>query len=118
MLLSCYICISKNIVLSGLIRRPAQPVMQKIIVLLLTGLFAFAAQAQNTLDGYLQNAMKFSPVFIDNQTQINALAYDSMLIRAGLKPQVNFTSNDLYAPVVNGYGYDEIITNKGNYNAL
>jgi outer membrane protein TolC len=41
-----------------------------------------------------------------------------MLIRAGLKPQVNFNSTNMYSPVINGYGYDEIITNGGNYNAL
>lgn len=77
--------------------------------------FAFG---QNSLNDYLQTALKNSPVFIDNQNQIQSLAFDSMRIRAGFKPQVNFTSNNLYAPVINGYGYDEVITNGGNYNAL
>jgi outer membrane protein TolC len=73
---------------------------------------------EHTLNDYLQTALKNSVFFIDNQNQIQSLAFDSMRIRAGLRPHVNFTSNDMYAPVINGYGYDEVITNGGNYNAL
>ncbi|HAP02119.1 MAG TPA: hypothetical protein DCQ93_09375, partial [Bacteroidetes bacterium] len=74
--------------------------------------------AQNSLNSYIQSAIKFSPVFADNENQQQSLALDSLLIRAGLKPQVGFTSNDLYAPVVNGFGYDNAITNGANVNAL
>ncbi len=77
-----------------------------------------ALHAQYTLRDYLQTAITSSPVFIDNLNQQRAIALDSMLGRAGLKPKVNVTSNNLYAPVINGYGYDEIITNGGYYNAL
>ncbi len=92
--------------------------MRNEFSLLLFLLSAFIANSQNTLNDYLQTAIKNSPVFIDNQNQIRSVEFDSMRIRASYKPQLNFTSNNFYAPVVNGYGYDEIITNGGNYNAL
>jgi outer membrane protein TolC len=89
-------------------------------ILLLKVFFACSSFAfgQHSLNDYLETALKNSPVYIDNQNQIQLLAFDSMLIRAGLKPQVSFNSNNMYAPVINGYGYDEVITNRGNYNAL
>lgn len=93
--------------------------MQKwILVLFLNALFSSFAIGQRSLDEYLQSAIKNSPVFIDNLNQINALRFDSLLMRANLKPQVNFTSNDFFAPTINGFGYDQIITNGGNYNAI
>ncbi len=73
---------------------------------------------QKNLNDYIQSAIKFSPVFADNQNQLQSLALDSLLVRAGLKPQIGFVSNDMYAPVVNGYGYDDAITNGANVNAL
>jgi outer membrane protein TolC len=92
--------------------------MRNRFSLLLFLFSGFSAFSQNTLDNYLQSAIKNSPVFIDNQNQMRSLEFDSMRIRAGFKPQVNFTSTNYYAPVVNGYGYDKIITNGGGYNAL
>ncbi len=92
--------------------------LRKTILLLALECFSITLFSQNTLGSYLQAAIQNSPVSIDNQNQVHSLALDSMLIRAGLKPQVSFTSNDYYAPVINGYGYDEIITNIANVNAL
>ncbi|MEO8088274.1 MAG: TolC family protein [Bacteroidota bacterium] len=80
--------------------------------------FTHSAFSQNTLNDYLESAIKNSPVFTDNQNQMRSLEFDSMRLHAGYKPKVNFTSTDFYAPILNGYGYDEIITNGGNYNAL
>jgi len=91
---------------------------RRFFLLLTFSFCSFILFAQNTLDSYLQTAIKNSPVFIENKNQVNSLALDSMLLRASRKGQVNLTSNDVYAPVINGYGYDEIITNGGNYNAL
>ena len=73
---------------------------------------------QNSLQYYIDNALQTSPLLNDyrNQLQINTL--DSLLVRAGLKPQVNFTSINSYAPVVKGFGYDEAITNGANVTAL
>ena len=91
---------------------------KKFLLLNLFCVCTYFVFGQYSLNDYLQSALKNSPVYTDNQNQIQSLALDSMLIRAGLKPQASFTSNNSYAPVINGYGYDEVITNGGNYNAL
>ncbi len=92
--------------------------MLKFSFLLMYWFISSFSYGQNTLNDYLRSAIQNSPVSIENQNQIHSLALDSMLTRAGLKPQINFSSNDYYAPVVNGYGYDEIVTNGANFNAL
>lgn len=81
-------------------------------------IFVFDAKAQKSLDYYLQNALKNSPIFVDNTNQIKSLTYDSLLIKALLKPQVYLNSNVYLAPNINGFGYDPAITNGGNLTAL
>ena len=92
--------------------------MKKILFLAIILLSSFRGITQNKLSDFLHSAVENSPLFIDNLNQGYALTLDSILLREGLKPQVNLSSNNLFAPVINGYGYDEIITNMGNYNAL
>jgi len=80
---------------------------------------AFNAGAQTkTLNDFLNSAIENSPLLKDYQNQIESLRYDSLLLRATLKPQVTGSSINSYAPVVKGIGYDEAITNKANVNAL
>ncbi len=78
--------------------------------------FSFA-QTRN-LDYFIKESIANSPLLKDLQNQVKINQLDSLLIRAAQRPQVSFTSNDSYAPVVNGYGYDEAITNGTNINAL
>src|SRR5436309_710186 len=68
----------------------------------------------NQLDYFLKEAIVNSPLLKDNQNQILLNDIDSIRILADYKPHLNFTSNNMYAPVVNGYGYDKAITNGGN----
>ena len=70
------------------------------------------------LDYFVSQAMTSSPVLKDLQNQIKLNQLDSLLILAAQRPQVSFTSNDSYAPVIQGYGYDDAITNGANVNAL
>ena len=72
----------------------------------------------NSLDGYLQIAKTNSPLLKDLQNQIASNQVDSLRLKAGLKPQVNLSSGGLYAPIVNGYGYAEDITNNHTLNGL
>lgn len=60
---------------------------------------------------FLEQAKANSPLLNDYQNQLILLSIDSAKIRAGLMPQVNESSNLLYAPVINGFGYDPAITN-------
>lgn len=70
------------------------------------------------LDYFINEAMINSPVLKDLHNQVKLNQLDSLLILAAQRPQVSFTSNDSYAPVIKGYGYDEAITNGANVNAL
>lgn len=83
-------------------------------------LFSYSVcQAQTySLDHYLQLAHTNSALLKDLQNQIASNQIDSLRLRAGLKPQVNVNSGGLYAPIVNGYGYSEAITNEHTLNGL
>jgi outer membrane protein TolC len=70
------------------------------------------AEAQNhTLDDFVQSAIRNSPLMKDLNNQILAAQIDSIRLKAGFKPQVTGSAMGLYAPVINGYGYSQAITN-------
>jgi outer membrane protein TolC len=76
-------------------------------------------QAQTySLDHYLELAKSNSPLLKDLRNQIASNDIDSLRLKAGYKPQVNLNSGGLYAPIVNGYGYSEAITNNHTLNGL
>jgi len=86
---------------------------------ILVSLLALRAPAQqNTLNYYLNYALKNSPLIKDFQNQVLSFSLDSQIMRATMRPQVNAISNNLYAPVINGYGYDEAITNQGQLSGM
>jgi outer membrane protein TolC len=75
--------------------------------------------AQNrTLDHYINAALQNSPLLKDYNNQIRANLIDSLRIRASYKPQVAGNSTNTYYPVINGWGYDNIITNGTNISEL
>jgi outer membrane protein TolC len=71
-----------------------------------------------SLDHYLELAKSNSPLLKDLHNQIASNEIDSLRLKAGYKPQVNLNSGGLYAPIVNGYGYSEAITNNHTLNGL
>lgn len=74
--------------------------------------FSFSLQAQqNNLNYYINAGIKTSPLLKDYHNQQQRNNIDSMRILAGLLPQVNGVSNNYYAPVIGGWGYDNAITN-------
>ncbi|HTS45822.1 MAG TPA: TolC family protein [Puia sp.] len=75
------------------------------------------AQYHN-LDFYLERARTNSPLLKDYQNQMLSNGMDSAILRASYKPQVNAVSADFYAPTINGYGYDNIITNGAQISAI
>lgn len=78
-------------------------------------LISFFCLAQtHDLTYFIGQARQNSPTIKEYQNQVLAAGLDSQLLRASLRPQVNFISNDMYAPVIGGWGYDEIITNIAN----
>ncbi|MEI6765318.1 MAG: TolC family protein [Bacteroidota bacterium] len=96
--------------------------MKKLLLILfyVTGLSCIAAgQApMQTLEYYLQTGISNSPSLKDFSNQQSALHYDSLLVRISRKPQISANGIMLAAPVINGYGYDEAITNGNTFSAV
>lgn len=93
--------------------------MKYIINLLLLFLTSATCLGQSkTLDDYLQQAVKNSPLLKDLNNQILSAQLDSVRIKAGFRPQVTASSAGMYAPVVRGYGYASAITNGQTLNGL
>jgi outer membrane protein TolC len=82
-------------------------------------LYAHSATAQvHNLDYYLNTAISNSPLLSEYQYQVAANGLDSQRLRATYKPQVSGISNNSYAPVINGWGYDAALSNIASVNAL
>ncbi|PJJ75335.1 outer membrane protein TolC [Thermoflavifilum aggregans] len=77
-----------------------------------------AIQAQQNLSDYLTVARQRSPLLKDYANQQAAIQLDSLLIRAAQRPYVSASGILMFAPVISGYGYDQAITNGGQYAAL
>src|SRR4030095_8300707 len=95
-----------------------QIILKIIFVFFLVTSTRNAYSQQKTLDYFINAALQSSPLFKDYNNLVLINAIDSARIMAGYKPQVNGKSMNLYAPVVNGWGYDEAVTNIGNFNEL
>lgn len=87
-----------------------------LIVILLCQV-ACIAQTHD-LEYYIQQAMANSPLLKEYTNQYLSGLVDSQRLKATYKPQVSATSTNTYAPVLNGFGYDQVITNIGGYSAL
>jgi outer membrane protein TolC len=93
--------------------------MKRIFILSLCTIVAFSSWGQrNNLDYFTNQALANSPLLKDYRSQILSFSLDSQIIRASLKPQVNGISNNSYAPVIGGWGYDKAITNGAQASAL
>jgi outer membrane protein TolC len=93
--------------------------MKRSLIFSFLLVFVTLTHAQKiNLDFYLNKALQNSPLLKDYQGQIVKNRIDSMRIRAVLRPQVTAISNNSYAPIINGWGFDEAITNGANVSAL
>jgi len=93
----------------------------KYLILCTLALSAAGAKAQVTaksLDYYLKQAELSSPVLKDLHNQQRAAGIDSLIVRATGGAQVTASSAGMYAPVIRGYGYDEVLTNGQALEAL
>jgi len=86
------------------------------VVLLFLFIQLVTAQEKN-VDYFVNLALQNSPLLKDYQGRLQFNRIDSLRLRAGLGAQVNAFSNNSYAPVINGIGYDEAITNGANVYA-
>ncbi len=67
-----------------------------------------------SLDYFIKEGLANSPLLKDLSNQVHSNSLDSLVVKATRLPQVNFNGLISYAPVVNGFGYSEAITNGGN----
>ena len=89
------------------------------LLLIFLALFSFvsAHSQRHDLDYYFSHAKNNSPLLADYKNQIQSARVDSQMIKASQKVQVNGVSTNFYAPVISGYGYDNIITNGAQVSA-
>ena len=93
--------------------------MRKAIwsTLLLSTLLSANIFAQS-LDDFISLGVKNSPLLYDLNNQRIASKFDSLLILATFKPQIRQLTQFAHYPTCSGWGYDEAITNGGNYSAV
>ena len=92
--------------------------MRKIWLLFLTiTSVSFHGFAQEGLDFYLSEAQNNSPLLKDYKNQVLANQLDSLRLLASFKPQVTAVTNNSYYPNLGSFGYDNAISNGGNYTA-
>ena len=73
--------------------------------------------AQNrNLDYYLDQGLANSPLLKDYQNQVTANNIDSQRLKATFRPQLTATSNNTVSPIINGYGYDAVLSNQQSFN--
>ncbi|MBX5439007.1 MAG: TolC family protein [Thermoflavifilum sp.] len=77
-----------------------------------------AGGAQQRLSDFLTLAQQRSPLLKDYAHQLASTQLDSALIRASHRPQVFANGMVMLAPTLHGYGYDQAITNGGQYTAV
>lgn len=86
-------------------------------LLLIVWSLSVSAQERD-LSYFINESKKNNPVFVDLKNQIQSLDLDHQQIKSSYGPQVSAGSNLMYAPVINGYGYDDAITNGQLVSAL
>ena len=80
--------------------------------------FGGRAQQGTGLEFYLGQALQNSPLLKDYRNQVMTGEIDSQLVRASYLPQVVGNSTNIYAPSIRGYGYDQAISNGGNFTTV
>jgi outer membrane protein TolC len=89
------------------------------LVLTFSCVVVFQSTAQHKkVDDYIQKALANSPLLGDFRNQLLSNKIDSALLKAGYRPHITASSTGTYAPVINGYGYDNALSNGKTLDAL
>jgi hypothetical protein len=89
-----------------------------IFFLIVSGLSLTGISQTRDLNYYVRAGLQNSPLINDLKNQFNSASLDSILITAQRKPQIEGRSQLLYSPYNDHFGYDEVITDGGNYQAV
>jgi outer membrane protein TolC len=91
----------------------------KLFIILVMALFSATAFPQTrSLDFYIDAGIRNSPLLNDLKNQLSTATVDSLLVRAAKKPLIEAKSQALYSPYYHNFGYDEVVTDGGNYQAV
>jgi outer membrane protein TolC len=88
------------------------------LIILLAFLSLTAFNQTRNLEYFLTEGIHNSPLLNDYRNQVYSANSDSLLIKAARKPFVEAKSQLLYSPAYKNFGYDEIVTDGGNYTAV
>lgn len=91
---------------------------KSLIIFLLSLSTSVAYNQSGNLDFYLNEGIKNSPLLNDYRNQAGSAVADSLLIRAAKKPLLEAKSFLQYSPYYKNFGYDEVITDGGNYMTI
>ena len=89
-----------------------------ILVFFISGFTVAAHNQTRNLDFYINEGVRNSPLLNDYGNQVYAAVSDSLLVRAAKKPLVEARSQLQYSPFYHSFGYDDVITDGGNYTAV
>jgi len=92
--------------------------MKYFLVFFITFSSTFCFGQNRSLNEYIRLAKENSATLKNFQDQILSNSLDSQILKATTKTQLNFISNEMYAPVIKGWGYDEIITNLAQVSGI
>jgi outer membrane protein TolC len=89
------------------------------LILIYLSVFQLPAFTQvKTLDSFINQGLNHSPLLKDINNQVNSNSVDSLLVKAGQKPQVSYNGLLYYAPVINGIGYSEALTDISKISSM
>ncbi|WP_347159152.1 TolC family protein [Pontibacter chitinilyticus] len=80
--------------------------------------FRAACGQTHDLDYYLTAGLQHSPLLLDYQNQQRSNLIDSLQVYASYKPQLSASATATEAPLGRHFGYDEAITDGGNYTGV
>jgi outer membrane protein TolC len=88
------------------------------LIIFFSGLSLIVYNQARNLEFYLNEGIHNSPLLNDYRNQISSAVADSLIIGAEKKPFIEAKSQLLYSPYYHNFGYDEVITDGGNYTAV
>jgi outer membrane protein TolC len=91
---------------------------KNILIFILSFTFGLNYGQKQTLDNYIKIGLQNSPALKDLKNQILSGDIDSLLVNATQKPQIDANGQIMIAPYTSNFGYDEAITNRGNYSGV
>jgi outer membrane protein TolC len=94
--------------------------MQKrlFLLIILSAVTLISLSQSRTLDYYLNKGLSNSPLLNDYRNQQLSARSDSLLVKASRKPSIEVNTQLQYSPFGKNSGYDEVITDGGNYTAV